>query len=262
MVRVTAAEVREDHGLARTGILHRQDVAAERDTRGLEGVHRVAEVAQAADDGAGGRGLAGVHAGAGECHDRHALGVQRGREVELLGAGARRHADAFAEVGEVEHRAEHARLEGLAEARVDRVAHADHAAHVEDLQHVARGHLLGQVARIAEQRLPVAERADDDVAALDLGLPAAGQLEGVVGARVVEDFHRDQHPLLARDLRADAQLARELRVLGHGADLVGDDGLHLGLPAPAARVCRIPGKERMREYPSASAGVHSPAFSP
>ena len=86
-----------------------------------------------------------------------------------------------------------------------------------------------QVAGVAEQGLAVAEGAGDDVAALDLGHAAGGQLELVVGALVGEHAHRDHHPLLAGDLGAHPHLALELAGAGHRGDLVEHDGLHRGL---------------------------------
>ena len=51
----------------------------------------------------GGRGLAGFHAGARERDDRHAAGVERRVVIELAIADARRHADALAEIREMQH---------------------------------------------------------------------------------------------------------------------------------------------------------------
>ncbi len=75
-------------------------------------------------------------------------------------------ADALAQEGKGEHRAEHLALERRAEVRVGRVADPQHAAHVEQVDDVAGRQPLGQVAGVAEERLAVAEGAGEDVAAL------------------------------------------------------------------------------------------------
>ncbi len=119
----------------------------------------------AADDGAGRRGLAGFHAGASESDDGHALRVQLRLRIELRLADARRHADALAQVRERQRHADHAAVERLALVGIHRVAHAEHAADVEHLHDVARLHARRNVARVAEQRLAMAQRAHDHVAA-------------------------------------------------------------------------------------------------
>ena len=70
--------------------------------------------------------------------------VERGVVVELAHADARGHADALAEIGEVQHRAEHAAVEGPALVGIHRVADAEHAAHVQHLDDVARGEHFGR----------------------------------------------------------------------------------------------------------------------
>ena len=63
------------------------------------------------------------------------------------------------------------------------------------------GFTLGRhVARVAEQRLAMAERADDDVALADLRHAAAGQLERVVGRLVVEHLDDHDHAFLGGDV--------------------------------------------------------------
>ena len=76
---------------------------------------------------------------------------------------------------------------------------AEHAADVEHLDDVAGLHALGHVARVAEQRLAMAERARNDVALADLGHAAAGELERVVGGLVGEDLHDHDHAFLGRE---------------------------------------------------------------
>ena len=76
------------------------------------------------------------------------------------------------------------------------------------------------MARIAEQRLAMAERADDDVAFLDLGHTAARELDRVVARLVVEHLDGDQHALFARDVGAHANLLAEIRLNGNRRDLV------------------------------------------
>jgi len=191
-------------------------------------VHRQAAMAHAAHDRAGCGGLACFHAGARQCHHRHPVRVERRRIVELAVPDPRRYADALTEERELQHAAEHAAVERRALVGVHRVAHAEHAADVEQLQDVARLHLLGDVARVAEQRLAVAERAHDHVATRHLGHAPAGELEHVVGGLAAEDLHHEHHALLAGDvLRGDANLVAEAAGLGDRGDLVGDDRPHL-----------------------------------
>ena len=65
-------------------------------------------------------------------------GVERRGEVERHLADLRRLADALAEVGEAQHGAEHLAVEGRAEVGVDRVADAEHAAQVEQVDRCRR----------------------------------------------------------------------------------------------------------------------------
>ena len=144
----------------------------------------------ARDDGAGGGGLAGFHAGAGERDDWHAARIHGGVVVQALVAHARRHADALAEIWELQHDADDARIERPTLFGIDGVDDAEHAADVQHLDHVAFLDGLRQVSGIAEQRLAMTERADDDVALRDLRHATARQLERVVRRLVVENFAR------------------------------------------------------------------------
>jgi hypothetical protein len=84
-----------------------------------------------------------------------------------------------------------------------------------------------QVARVAEQRLAMAERTHDDVAFLDLGHAAAPQLDRVVARLVVLHLDGDQHAFLARNVRAHSNLLAEIRLNGYGGNFVDDNGAHL-----------------------------------
>src|SRR5690606_25168197 len=74
-----------------------------------------------------------------------------------------------------------------------------------------------------------------------------------------QHLDRDQHAFLARNARVDADLVREIGRERDRCDFVDDHGTH---DQPPARVCSMPGSARMREKPTASAAVHSPADSP
>src|SRR5580700_6917117 len=91
----------------------------------------------AADDRAGRRGLARLHAGSGHGNDWHAVRVERCIQIERSLADARRHADAFTQVWEVQDDADDAAVKGLALFRIDRVTDAKHAADIEHLNDVA-----------------------------------------------------------------------------------------------------------------------------
>jgi hypothetical protein len=130
------------------------------------------------------------------------------------------------EVRKVQHGAEDATLEGLAAIAVHRVADAHHAAEVQQVDLVARRQLFRDVAGVAEQRMPVAQRTDDDVAALDLRHAARGQLEGVVGGLVRQHLDGDDDAFLAGDLRSDLHLAAEPAALRDRGDLVDDQRAH------------------------------------
>jgi hypothetical protein len=111
-------------------------------------------------------------------------------------------------------------VERLAVRRIDRIANSDDAAQVQELHDVAGLELGRQVAGVAEQRLAMTERADDDVALLDLGHAAARELDRVVARLVVLHLDGDQNPFLARNFRAHADLLAEIRLHGHRRDLV------------------------------------------
>ena len=136
------------------------------------------------------------------------------------------HTDALAQIGKVERDAQHPAVERLAFFRIDRVAHAEHAADVEHLDDVAGLQRRGHVAGVAEQRLAVAERARDHVALAELGHAAAGQLEGVVDRLVVEDLDHDDDAFLRGNVRGDAHLVRQAAGLGDGGQLVDHHAAH------------------------------------
>src|SRR5690606_5317233 len=127
-------------------------------------MHVETAMTHARDDLAGGGGLARFHARAGEGNHGYAARVERCVVVEPLIANARGHADALAEIRELQDDADHACIERAALLRIDGIDDAEHAADVEHLDDVARLDRLGQMTRIAEQRLTVSERAYDDVA--------------------------------------------------------------------------------------------------
>src|SRR5690606_23312496 len=126
-----------------------------------------AKVAEPADDCAGSRCLAGVHAGAGERYDRNAEGVEDDVCVQLARPDARRYADAFAEIREMQDGAEHLAIERGANVGVRGVADADNATDVQDLHNVADLQAVRQVSGVTEQRLAMPECANHDVALLD-----------------------------------------------------------------------------------------------
>ena len=119
---------------------------------------------------------------------------------------------------------------------------AEYAADIEQLNRVPGLELGRQVSRITSQGFPVAERADDDVTLINGRHAARRQFELVVTRLVVEDSNRNEHTLLAGDVRGQAQFVAELAVLGNGSHFIDDDALH----DPSARVCNDPGKARMR----------------
>ena len=200
---------------------------------------------QTADDRAGRGRLAGVHAGSRERDYRHAVRVEFGLAVVLALTGPSRHADTFAEIREMQNRAEHFAFEGRTDVRIRRIANPQDAADVEELDVIANLEMFRKVPRVAAQRIPVAKRADDDVALRDRRHAPGRQLELVVARLVVEHSHGHEHAFLARDVRGQPQLVADLIVLGDRGELVDDDRLH-DVPSPA-RVCRLPGNERIFE---------------
>src|SRR6185295_10844406 len=222
------AEVSEYERVARTGILEGKDVAAQGNTRRLECIDDQAAMPHARDDGRGGRGLAGFHAGACERHDGYAVRHELRFRIELAVTNARRHADTLAEIRKIQHAADHAAVEGFALVGIHRVAHTEHAADVEHLQDVAGLHALGHVARIAEQRLAMAECAGNDVALAHLGHASAGQLERVVGGLVGQDLDDHDHTFLGGNVvGGDTHLVTQATGLRHRCNLVDDYRTHL-----------------------------------
>ena len=157
-------------------------------------------VPQAADNSAGGGRLSRIHAGTGEGYHRDALRVQRSIRVERLRAGARRHADALAEIGEVQYRAQDLAVEWRPDVRIRRIANAEYASDIENLDRVADVEFRGQVTRIAQQRLAMPQGAHDDVTLGHGGHTPGCEFELVVARLVVQDANGDQHTFLARDV--------------------------------------------------------------
>src|SRR5262249_19774133 len=147
-----------------TGVLHREDVAPQRDAGRLERIDREPAMAHASDHGTGGGGLAGFHAGAGERNYRHTSHIELRSGIEGLEADAGRDADALTEVGKVERDPEHAAVERATLLRIDGVAHSEHAADVEQLDDIPWPEPLGHVARVAEQRAAVPKGSRDHIA--------------------------------------------------------------------------------------------------
>ena len=109
---------------------------------------------------------------------------------------------------------------------------------------IARRQRLGQMPGVAEQRLAMAEGANDDIALVDGRHPPRCEFELVVTRLVVQNADRDEHAFLARDVGREAQLVAEFAVLRDRGDLVHDDAFHDAVPP--ARVCSEPGSDRMR----------------
>ena len=82
------------------------------------------------------------------------------------------------------------------------------------------------VAGVAEQRLAMSQRADDDVALADLGHAAAGQLERVVGRLVGQHLDHDDDAFLGGNVRGDAHFMRQSAGLRDRGNLVDDDTSH------------------------------------
>jgi hypothetical protein len=132
-------------------------------------------------------------------HERAGILARRG-EVEPFLACARRHADALPELGKRADRAENLGVERLAEIGMDRVAIPDAAGDVELLDDVARCQLLRQLSRVAEERLLVAGRTGDDVAAAHARRAAARQPDLVGDRPLVEHPHGDDDPPVRRGI--------------------------------------------------------------
>ncbi len=156
-------------------------------------------------------------------------------------------------------------LSGLAEC-----AHAQHPADVQHLDDVAGLDVRRHVTRIAEQRLAVTQRTDDDIALAHLGHPAAGEFERVVVGLVGQHLNHHHHAFLGRNIGRDAHLRVPARRPGViEAIFVDDDASSPGRSRPKKRTgSRRPGrrggKTRRAVKQSSKAeriggGVHSPA---
>ncbi len=104
---------------------------------------------QAPHNRAGRRCLAGVHAGAGQRDHRDALCFERCILVQLGQTDSRGNADAFAEVGKLQHGSEYFTVERCADIRIGGIADTDDAADIEKLNFIARLELFWQVSGIA-----------------------------------------------------------------------------------------------------------------
>src|SRR5882757_404143 len=136
------------------------------------------------------------------------------------------HADALAEIGEGQYRPQHFAVERLTLVGRRGVADAEDAADIQHLNHVAGFEGLGNVARVAEQGLAVAQCADHHIPARHLRHAAACQLQCVVARLVVEDLDHHHHPLLAGDVRGDPNLVRQAAGLRHRGDFIDDHRAH------------------------------------
>jgi hypothetical protein len=162
--------------------------------------------------------------------------------------------------GKVSTAPEHLAIERLALVRRRGIADAEHAADVQHLNHIARLERLGNVARVAEQRLAMPERADHDVAAGHLRHAAAGELQRVVGGLVVQDLDHHHHAFLAGNVRRDPNLVRQAERLGDRGDLVDHHRAHAAhdlLPAgvPARPTRRAVENSRQRQHLRISEGI-------
>jgi hypothetical protein len=193
----------------------------------IERIDRETIVIKATHDGTGGRRLTRIHAGPGQRDDGNSARIDLDRGVaEALRAHAGWNPDALPEIGKLEHDTEYAAIEGRTLCRIDRVANTEHAAEVENLYGVSGLQASWEVPRIAEQRLAMAERTDDDVAALDVRHATARELECVVPRLAVQHLDSDEHALLARYFGADSNLVGEIARKRDRRDLVDDDRAH------------------------------------
>ena len=159
-------------------------------------------------DGARRGGLAGLHAGAGECYHGDSADVEFGGVVQRFVADFGWNCDALTQVGESQRRAQDFAVERLTLVRRCRVANAKDTADVEHLDHLAGRQRCGYVTRVAEQRFAMSQSADHDIAARYFGHAAAGKLQRVVSGFVVQDLDHQHDAFLARDLRCDANFVR------------------------------------------------------
>jgi len=152
-------------------------------------------------------GLSGVHARPDDRHDRDSVHLEPVEEGQRAVGDVRGMSYAFREVRKMKGLADHFALERRSEIGMYPLAHSQHAAHVQDVQPVSGVHRLRQAARVAEQRLPVPQRARDDVARLEARHPPRGKLELVVGALGIQDARDHDAPLDRGDVGADVGLA-------------------------------------------------------
>lgn len=97
---------------------------------------------QATDNGTGSCRFAGIHAGAGERYDRDAPGIQASVLVELCCTDPRGHADAFTEIGKVQHSAQDFTVEWRTDIRVGGITNSKDATYVQDLNRSTDSELL------------------------------------------------------------------------------------------------------------------------
>ncbi len=144
----------------------------------------------------------------------------------------------------MQHGAQDFAVERWSDVRIRRIANAEDAADIENLDRVADVQLSGEVPRVTQQRFAMPERADHDVALRNGGHAPGGKFELVVTRLVVQDANGDQYAFFARDLGRNPQLVAQVTVLCDRGDLVDKNGFHDS--PPAARVCSEPGSDRMR----------------
>ena len=164
------------------------------------------QVTQPADNRAGSCGLAGVHAGARQCDDRHAMGIEGGIVVEWLAparAGTPMRSPRYGKCSTVPSTSQSngGPTSGLAESQMP------------STPPILRSWIVSpgvsdvrQVTGVTAQCLAMAERADDDVALVDRCHAARRQFELVVARLVVHDAHSDEHAFLAGNVGGHAQL--------------------------------------------------------
>ncbi len=104
---------------------------------------------QPADTGACCSRLARVHAGAGQRHDGYVGRIEGRAGIELVCADPGRYANTFAELGEIKHRTEHSAVKWGTNVGICRVAYAEHAADIENLNAVANVQCAWQVTRVS-----------------------------------------------------------------------------------------------------------------
>ena len=188
-IRADNASIREVQGHLGAVVTHGQGIAHERHACELAGPHAVAGAAQLAHGGAGGGGLASVHAGA-----RHVDDGAVGHEARAL-EGA--HADVGGlarpglELGEDQDLAQHFHVEGLAHVRVVRQALADDAAHIQEVHDVAGLERGGHDALVALEGIAMAQGAHEDVPVMEGAHAPMRILQLVVGGLLAPDAAGD-----------------------------------------------------------------------